>query len=64
MTDKAERIVQTSLTHFFPRATVLTWREFCSDCPKGNIDCFPCRTAQTMIKLYLSALVEEIAKHN
>jgi len=64
MTNKVEQVIQTSLADFLPKATALTWQEFCGDCPKRQDGCFPCRTAQTMIPIYLSALIAKAAKNN
>ncbi|MBA7605051.1 hypothetical protein ES703_12179 [subsurface metagenome] len=63
-TDCINQIVEASLGSFLPEATRLTWQQFCWDCPKRHDRCFPCASATTMIRVYLSALVEKQAALN
>ncbi|MBA7605062.1 hypothetical protein ES703_12191 [subsurface metagenome] len=57
-TDLADQIAEASLGRFLNEATRLTWQQFCWDCPKKHDHCFPCRSARTMIRVYLAALVQ------
>jgi len=59
-----DQIVQASLGFSLPKAIELTRFEFCSDCPRKHDRCFPCRTARTMIRVYLAALVQKKAALN
>lgn len=61
---QVDEIVDKSLGDFLPRATQMTWEEFCEDCPRRWEHCFPCQTARTMIRVYLAALVAVQARLN
>lgn len=62
--EQAGRIVDQSLGILLPKATQLVWENFCSDCPRLRDKCFPCTTARTMIRTYLTNLVAEQARLN
>jgi hypothetical protein len=62
--EQAESILYESLADLLPNATQKTYEEFCGDCPKRKPNCFPCKTAQTIIKWNLSLLVAAKAKLN
>lgn len=61
---QANQIADQSLADFTPQATELTRSDYCSDCPKRCLDCFPCRTARKMIRIYLTELVARQARLN
>jgi len=62
--DQADQVVDQSLANFLPQATELTHSDFCSECQNRCGGGFPCRTAQVMIRVYLSALVAKQARLN
>lgn len=62
--EQADQIVEQSLADFLPEATRLTHHEFCSDCPRYRLGCFPCLNAKLMIRQYLASLVEVKASLN
>lgn len=62
--EQANLIVDQSLGNLLPKATQLVWENFCSDCPRLRDKCFPCTTARTMIRTYLTNLVAEQARLN
>ena len=62
--EQADQIVEQTRADFRPGATALTYDYFCSNCPRKREGCFPCRTAQTMIPIYLSVLMQVLARFN
>lgn len=61
---QAKTLYKKSLATLRARAGVMTYQEFCNDCPKRVGNCFPCKSAGLMIEVYLAALVTEQAKLN
>jgi len=62
--DQADQIADQSLPDFTPWAMELTRSDYCSDCPKRRLGCFPCRSARMMIRVYLIKLVARQARLN
>ena len=61
---QAKQLIEHSLANLLPRASELTYSKFCSDCPHRREGCFPCRSAQTMLRVYLNVLVRGQAIFN
>jgi len=68
LTEKeARKITEISLEpRLRPKAEELVKQNFCNDCDKREPGwtCFPCKSARTMIKVFLTAVVHEEAKEN
>jgi len=62
--EQVYQIVDQSLGNFRCRAAQLVREEFCSDYPWIQNDCFPCGTAQTMIRAYQIVLVTRQVRLN
>jgi len=68
LTEKeARKITEISLEpRLRPKAEELVRENFCNDCEgrEPGWTCFPCKSARTMIKVFLIAIVSEGAKGN
>jgi len=62
---EATLIVDDYLTKaVLPKAEEMTRADFCQDCPGKTDNCFPCKTATTMIRLYGMAILAQAARLN